>query len=622
MWKKIGITIGLLFLTVFLWNRWRTENVPQETITAGVDTQTLYASRCGICHDGASLEAPGIAALKLLPEETILSALKTGVMKNQAAMLSDKQHRELAAYISTVSGTDGASSVHKGLCAEADIGDDPIAHPQIDNWGIGVNNQRYYDQADLGLNAANVGQLELSWVFAFPNSSRARVQPTIAGNTLFTASQTGTIYALDRTTGCTRWTFQADEEIRSALVIGRDSNGRASRLYFGDFHATVYALDLDRKQLVWKKKIDDHPAATITGSLSLFEDRLYIPVSSLEIASAMDETYSCCSFRGSMVALNKEDGSMVWKTHTISEKPSQHGSNSEDVPILAPSGAPIWTAVTIDANRRCLYVGTGENYTRPATTTSDAILAFSLDEGKILWVQQTIAKDAWNGACVTLTSRANCPEDNGPDADFGAPPILVQREEGDLILAGQKSGHVYALDPDREGKIVWTQLVGRGGMMGGIHWGMATDGRTLFVGINDRGMYSLNEDKPKSPGMHAVNIANGELLWSTIEEDRCPALTVRGCGPGISAAITLTPEVVFGGTLDGYMKAYATDDGRELWAYDTKREYEAVNEVKAFGGAIDSDGPIVVGNQLFITSGYAKFGEKEGNVLLAFDVKK
>ncbi|RMG19991.1 MAG: dehydrogenase, partial [Bacteroidetes bacterium] len=596
MWKKIALILAsfltLVLVAGFFWIKWKNKYVPQESITAELGVQQLYETRCGICHGGGSPEAPGLDALKLLPRDRILQALKSGVMQNQAAMLSDEQHRQLADFISEASRVGETGSLSTGLCPEgAEAGADLAAFPRIDGWGMGLHNHRYYEA--VSIRADNVHRLKLSWVFAFPSASRARVQPTIAGNTLFTASQMGRVYALDRKTGCIRWTFQADAEIRSALVIGRDSSGRANRLYFGDFNATVYALDLRTRQLIWKRKIDEHPAATITGTLSLYEDRLYVPLSSTEIVSAADEHYACCSFRGAMVALNQADGSLLWKTHTIGETPRQQGTNSKGTPILAPSGAPIWTAVTIDAKRRCLYVGTGENYTRPTTLTSDAILAFSLDDGRILWAQQTIPRDAWNGACVTLTSRANCPEDNGPDADFGAPPILVQRPQGDLLLAGQKSGHVYALDPDQQGKIVWTQLVGRGGMMGGVHWGMATDGTTLYVPINDRGLYSLNPHKPKSPGMHALRVADGSFLWSTIEKDRCPPLTLRGCGPGISAAITLVPGVVFGGTLDGIMKAYATNDGRELWAFDTKKDFEAVNGVRAFGGAIDSDGPVV-----------------------------
>lgn len=623
MLKKLVIALGILvflLLAVFLWLKKSLEGSKYEGITKDLDAKTLYETRCNICHGGASPEAPSIEALKLLSSQTILIALSKGVMKNQAAMLTTEQHRALANYISEVDEDEVGAGVIKGLCVEDNWDNDRSSPLQINDWGLGHSNNRYYNSDDLRINADNVDQLELSWVFAFPNSSRARVQPTIAGNTLFTASQTGTIYALDRATGCIRWTFQAAEEIRSALVIGRDSHGVANRLFFGDFSAQVYAIDLITQELLWKVKVDEHPDATITGTLSAFEDKIYIPVSSTEIGTAADEQYACCTFRGSMVALNQADGSKAWKTYIIEETPTIQGQNSKGVNRIGPSGAPIWTAVSIDTARRVLYIGTGENYTRPVTTTSDAIIALSLDDGAIRWVQQMYPEDAWNGACVTLTSRANCPDNSGPDADFGAPPILISHQGRDLLLAGQKSGHVYALDPDEEGRVLWTNLVGRGGTMGGIHWGMATDGETLYVPINDRGLYNLNKEKEKSPGMHALNISDGSVLWSTIEEDRCPPMTLRGCGPGISAAITLIPQVVFGGTLDGYMKAYATEDGRELWSYDTKRDYDAVNEVRAFGGAIDSDGPIIVADQMFISSGYAKFGEKEGNVLLAFQL--
>ncbi len=624
MKKKILITLAIFFalmIAAFGWFYWQITHQTSETIISDLDTKTLFDARCGICHNGGATGAPLVSALKLMPADRILTAMTTGVMRNQAMALTDEQKQALATYLSDVDPSESKNEVVKGLCADGVTIEETATSPKIDGWGMGQRNQRYYNEPDLKINATNVGDLELDWVFAFPTASRARVQPTIAGNTLFTASQLGTIYALDRQTGCTRWTFQADAEVRSALVIERDSTNKASRLYFSDFNAFVYAVDLKTQKLLWKVKIDDHPNATITGTLSIFEDRLFVPVSSTEVLESADEKYACCTFRGSMVALNKADGAMVWKTYTIADEPSPAGENSEGTTIMGPSGAPIWTGVTIDTLRRTLYIGTGENYTRPVTLTSDAIIAFSLDDGAIKWVQQTMSGDAWNGACVTLFSRANCPENNGPDADYGAPPILVNSNGKDLILAGQKSGKVTAMDPDNNGAIVWQRQVGRGGTMGGVHWGMATDEKILYVPINDRGLYDLNPEIPKSPGMHAFNVADGKPLWATIEEDRCPALTLRGCGPGISAAITLTPGVVYGPALDGIMKAYATDDGRELWAFDARRDFEAVNGVKAFGGAFDSDGPVVVGNQLFVTSGYAKYAAKEGNVLLAFKVK-
>lgn len=618
MRKKILIILGIilaLLLGGYQWLKWQLTRGNMETITAELDTKTLFDTRCGICHGGGSLEAPTLESLKLFPKERIVYALKSGVMMNQSSMLTDEQHLALADYISEVDESE-INTVIKGLCTDETTAASDNPFPQIDDWGMGSHNKRYI--AETSINSSNVKNLELDWVFAFPNATRARVQPTVSGNTLYTASQMGTIYALDRHTGCIRWTFQADSEVRSALVIDRDSTGQAVTLFFSDFNASVYALNLRTKELLWKVKVDDHPNATITGTLALFEDKMFIPVSSLEVISAVDENYECCTFRGSLVSLNKSDGSLNWKSYTIDDTPSPHGHNEKGTTIMGPSGAPIWTSVTVDPVRRRLYVGTGENYSRPATGTSDAIIAFNADNGQKTWINQALADDAWNGACVTINSRANCPENNGPDADFGAPPILLNSTDGDIILAGQKSGYVYAMDPDNQGRTLWHNLIGRGGTMGGIHWGMATDGTTLYVPINDRGVYDLHKDIDPAPGLHAVDIVSGEKLWSTIEEDRCPPLTLRGCGPGLSAAITATPEVIFAGTLDGYFKAYAAKGGQELWSFDTKRAYDAVNGARAFGGAIDSDGPVIVDDQVFITSGYNRFAEKEGNVLLAF----
>lgn len=581
----------------------------------------VYQANCAACHSGPLSEVPKLASLKLLSKEAIITTLRTGVMRNQADRLSPEQHEQLAAFISASNETEATNVLVAGKCAAEESSETADAPPIIGNWGMGLENKRYYDADDLQITAENVSDLKLSWTFAFPNATRARAQPTIVGNTLYTASQHGTIYALDRKTGCIRWTFQAEAEIRSALVVGTDENGAASRLYFSDFSAKVYALDLKTKKLRWKRKVEDHHMATITGSLNVFENRLYVPVSSLEILSAFDEKYECCTFRGSMVALNADTGEQIWKTYTIPEEAKPNGKTSVGTTRMGPSGAPIWTSPTIDTQRKVLYFGTGENYSRPVSKTSDAIMALNLEDGKILWTQQMYADDAWNGACVYPPYGPNCPEYHGPDADFGAPPILITSGEKDILLVGQKSGDVYALDPDNNGETIWHELVGRGAIMGGVHWGMASNGQTLYVPINDQNDYPLHKDKPIQPGVHALNIVDGKRIWSTIEENRCDESSEWQCGPGISAAITATPEVLFAGALDGVLKAYDTQTGKALWAYDTDRDYEAVNGAKAFGGTIDSDGPVVTGRQLFITSGYAKFGEQPGNVLLAFELE-
>lgn len=619
MYKEavIGVCIflGITVLGACIQQEKAKQKSAQEIADTGLSAGgLLYDNKCAGCHSGLMEKAPSKEALELLPKESIMATLETGVMRNQAARLSKEEKEQIVDFIKA--GKELIPVVESGKCdnASADLTKTVMS---VSDWGMGLENRRFLDNKQI--NSQNVAQLSLSWVFAFPNSSRARVQPTVAGNTLFTASQHGTIYALDLRSGCIRWTFQADTEVRSALSIAYDENDQANRLYFSDFSAQVYALDLQTRELLWKVKVDDHPATTITGSLSLYKDRLYVPVSSLEIVSALDTAYQCCTFRGSVVALNSKNGEKIWKTYTISETATAQGTNKIGVPIIAPSGAPVWTRPTIDTARQVLYVGTGENYSRPTTKTSDAIIAMSLVDGKIQWVQQSIAKDAWNGAC-SVPNHPNCPDNTGPDADFGSPPMLLKSGDKELLIAGQKSGDVFALDPDNKGAIVWQRVVGRGGIMGGVHWGMASDGNILYVPINDYGTYELHKDKEASPGLHALNAWDGTELWSTIEKDRCEPVS-WACGPGITGAIIATPELVFAGALDGVFKAYDTQTGKELWAYDTKRSYEAVNGVKAFGGTIDSDGAVIVGRQLFINSGYAKFNEKAGNVLLAFEVQ-
>ena len=571
--------------------------------------QDIYKAQCAVCHDGTIKEAPRIEGLQLLSKEAIVKALKSGVMKLQGANLSEIEKESVAAFISKISPE--PSKVLFGICNQKTL---IASKPSISSWGMGLTNSRFISST--GINAENVSKLKLKWAFAFPEATRARSQPTIAGNTLFTSSPTGLVYALDIATGCIRWTFQADSEIRSAIVIGTDKNGLANTLFFGDFKANVYAFDLKTQTLLWKKRVDDHEVATITGTLTLYGDKLYVPVSSTEIVSAMNPKYECCTFRGSVTALSVNNGDIVWKTYTA-EGAKPQAKNTVGTQNFGPSGAPVWSSPTIDTKRKLLYIGTGENYSRPSSSMSDAILAMSLATGQIKWVQQTVNSDAWNGACP---GSPNCPENTGPDFDFGSPPILVNGVgQPDLLLAGQKSGMVYAINPDN-GEVIWQQRVGRGGVMGGIHWGMASNGKTLFVPINDRYAWPADSAKKALSGLYAVNISDGKILWSALEKNRCEPNIKWVCGPGLSAPITATPNLVFGGALDGLLQAYSARDGKVLWAFDTNREFISVNGVKGNGGGMDSSGSVVAVNQLFVNSGYAKFGEKAGNVLLCFEI--
>jgi polyvinyl alcohol dehydrogenase (cytochrome) len=279
---------------------------------------------------------------------------------------------------------------------------------------------------------------------------------------------------------------------------------------------------------------------------------------------------------------------------------------------LGPSGAGVWSSPTIDPKQHAVYVTTGDAYSDPVPRTSDAFLAFDMDTGKLLWSRQLTEGDAYNLGCPTGD---NCPEAKGPDFDFGCSPNLVDLPNGKrALIAGQKSGMVHAVDPDQQGEILWQTRVGKGGPLGGVQWGNASDGQNVYAAVSD---HFATKDPKEGGGMFALKIGTGEKVWST-QPPKCG--DKPGCSSAQSAAVTVIPGVVFSGSLDGHLRAYSTTDGRIIWDVDTAMDYKVVNGVKAKGGALDGPGPVVVGGILYVNSGYGIFGEMPGNVLLAFSL--
>jgi len=414
--------------------------------------------------------------------------------------------------------------------------------------------------------------------------------------------------------------------VRTPVVVSDWEAGdqaAAPRAYFGDILARAYAIDARTGKLIWITKVDEHPNATITGAPVLVDNKLYVPVSSLEVVVATDPAYACCTFRGSVVAIDIDSGDIVWKTYTIDEEPTEAGRTSADTRILAPSGAPIWTSPLVDKKRGRLYAGTGESYSSPAGSTSDAVIAFDMENGAILWVNQATAGDAWNVACLSdyTDNPANCPEENGPDFDFAAGMILMSLADGsDMLLAGQKSGDVMGIDPD-SGLTRWRTKVGRGGVQGGIHFGMASEGERLYVPINDM-IYPEDVTRYKfetapRPGIFAIDPATGKEIWAQPADDVCPSAN-SFCDPGISAAVTAVPGAVIAGHMDGRLRIYAANNGSVLWEFDTLRQFQTVSGETAQGGSMSGGGPAVADGMLYVNSGYGIYMHMPGNVLLAF----
>jgi len=509
------------------------------------------------------------------------------------------------------------------------------SQPQWNGWGADATQRRFQRAERAGLTAATVPRLTLEWAFGFPKAQMAYGQPTVAGNRIFVGSADGTVYALDADTGCAQWTFKAGAPVRTAMSVGPAGTGWA--VYFGDVQAYAYAVEAVSGALVWKTRIDVHPAARITGAPTLAGGRLYVPASSAEEALAANGKYPCCTFRGSLSALDASTGAVIWKSYTIPDEPKPTRKNRLDVQLTGPSGAAIWSSPTVDAEGGMVFVTTGDSYSDPAAATSDAFVAFDLKSGKLLWSHQATAEDAFTVDCdFPDAMRVNCPAPPGPDHDFGTSPILVKLANGRrALIAGQKSGVVHAVDPDRQGAILWQRRIGQGGRLGGIQWGMAADDRRVYAAVSDAQTTTpppggeggrpsifgvpLMLNPRAGGGLFALDLDTGEIAWHT-PHPGCG--TTPGCSPAQSAATTVIPGVVFSGGLDGHLRAYDTRDGRVIWDVDTARPFPTVNGVEAKGGSLDGSGPVVVNGTVYVNSGYLFAGHTPGNVLLAFSIRQ
>ena len=580
----------------------------------------IYQEHCSQCHEGNVPRAPHNIVFNMSQPEDILLALNEGVMKQQAAGLTAQQRLQVANYLA---GADDTSNIDRSMPMCASPPELADANPQsVSSWGVDERNHRFVSASTAGLGKDNVSQLELKWVFDFPGATRARSQPTIYDDVIYVGSQHGVVYALDLDTGCVHWSYKADAEVRSAISIAAPAKGKPLSLYFGDVAGNVYSLGGAGGELLWRTHLEDHANATITGSPRLYDGRLFVPLSSREWATAADPNYACCTFRGGIAAFDATDGKLLWKSYSIPEKPVDTGKrNPLDVPIIGPSGAPIWNSPTVDVKRGLLYAGTGESYTSPAHVNSDAVVAFDIETGKLIWSKQLTAHDAWNMSCF-IGSSYNCPEEDGPDMDIGAPPLLISLPSGkDILVVGQKNGFVYGMDPDNKGEIVWERKVGLGGYAGGIHWGMATDGTTVFAPNADTDFIG-RFDAERFPGVFALDAATGKQRWYTKAEEDCREEEKPACDAGVSAAATATPGLVFAGAFDGQLRVYDSNTGDVLWSYQTNRKYTSLAGREARGGSIESDGPIVYQGNVLVNSGYLFGSRVAGNVLLNFALPK
>jgi len=577
------------------------------------DGSALYKRDCAVCHDNsASSRAPNREALTERSPEAVVEALN-GIMRIPGSRLNAVERRALAEYLTGKKLGGDVTGSTTGRCPAQPPFRDPASGPQWNGWSPDLTNTVF--QPASGLTAADVPRLKLKWAFGFPDSNSAWGGITVVSGRLFTGSQNGTVYSLDAKTGCIYWTFSAVGGVRTPITIAQREPGKYSA-YFGDNSAFAYAVDAFTGEKLWSRKVEEHQVARITGQMRLYDGKLYVPMASYEETMGTSTNYECCTFRGSLTALDPKTGNVVWRTYTIPEPAKPRVKNKVGGQFWGPGGAAIWSSPTIDAKRGAIYVSTGNCYSGPFQPTCDAMMALDIKTGKVLWTMQPVSEppDVSIAGCGPRGQNRYCPDgeaEDGPDYDFGNPPILTKLPNGkDVIIIGQKSGLGFAMDPDEKGKVLWQYRAGEGSANGGMEWGSAVDSEHAYFPVADN-------YRPKPGGLHAVNLATGERVWFTpAPPPKCTG--GRTCNGAQAAAITVIPGVVFSGSNDGAMRAYSAQDGSILWEYDANHDFDTVNGVSGKGSSIVGAPPTIIGGMLYFNSGYGTHGGRPGNVLLAF----
>jgi polyvinyl alcohol dehydrogenase (cytochrome) len=488
---------------------------------------------------------------------------------------------------------------------------DDAANRQWPVSGQNLNDNRS-QPAEHVISPGNVGRLAPKWVFTTGGDVSAT--PTVADDAVYFPDWAGNLYAVDKNTGQQIWSAQISTYTGVTGDLSRSSPAVfGDELIFGDnqgnlgVHNGAWLIAVNRHtgELRWITQIESHPAAVVTGSAVVFGHVVYQGVSSGEEGLAANPAYSCCTFRGSVVAVDARSGRILWKTYDM---PDNHGATNQY------SGGAVWQEPVIDPRRHVLYAGTGNNYTvpmsvlvcqadNPAATNCaapddyfDTALALDLRTGAVRWSQRLWGYDAWTVACLVPGASINCPSPAGPDYDLGG-------SGGNLLpnLAGfgQKSGIYWGLNPIN-GSILWGTPVGGGGTLGGIEWGSATDGRRIYVAIADSSgsAYKLPSGQTITWGSWgALDPDTGKILWQ-IADPTSGALD--------TGSVSVANGVVYAGSLSGYMYALDAATGRILWSFSS-------------GGSV-IDGPSIVDGVVYWGSGYGRIGGTGNNKVYAFSL--
>ncbi|MGQ9426325.1 outer membrane protein assembly factor BamB family protein [Gilvimarinus sp. F26214L] len=595
--------------------------------------KAAYDQFCAACHNNPSeTRAPSIDNLKQMSAQSLRFALTEGVMRAQGSAVPAEKLNELIDWLAVpVSEDDWVAGM---MCGPDNREVNLNSEPSLTQFGVDLESSRFMSAGRAGLSSPDLKNLELAWAVAFPNVSSLRGIAPIVGTTMFYgANATGKLLALDTQSACVKWAYDAGTEISNSVAYGELGDSGKKALIFAVGRGLVQAVDAKTGKKLWESQAGHSPRAGITGAPVLYKDRVIVPLSASGVGTGANPKFECCDEHGAVAALDAETGEKLWTYHTMKNAEYTGRVSSTGVKQRGPSGAPIWSTPSIDVERGLVYATTGQNTSLPATKTSDAVLAIDIRTGKLKWGFQALENDVWHIGCRVPweKSNPNCPspeESVLKDYDFGGAAIIAKTKDGkDIILAGQKSGDVWALDPEKDGKLVWHNRFGQGTALGGVHWGMAMDGERLYVPISDPHINTSEEGWVPEPGMNAVDITTGKVLWRTPVEADCDngrKERYQLCEGryGLSATPLAIDQSVVAGSLDGKLYVFDGKSGEIVWEYDTLRDFETLNGIEGKGGSIDSHSIFAGNGMVFVSSGYGRFGQPAGNVLLAFRPRK
>ncbi len=421
--------------------------------------------------------------------------------------------------------------------------------------GQNITNWRY-QPAESSISPTTVSSLETKFQVLKPGGGDVSATPAVNDGNIYFPDWAGNLYSVNASTRSVNWSIKLSAITGIPNTISRNTPAvQGNSLILGTLNG-AWLLSINRKNrsLQWKTQLNSYPAAALTQSPVVYNNMIYVGVSSSEEAFATNPAYPCCTFRGSFLEVNLNSGAIMWKTYTAPDNGGQTGGYS---------GNAVWgSTAAIDPGRHLVYISTGNNYTVPAsvvadpttispTDYTDAMLALDMATGKVVWANSLMgitSLDTWTVACFTSQpGSGNCPSPKEPDYDFGQGPMLITATinglSRDLVVDGQKSGTFWAVDAET-GAVVWSTDTGSGSSLGGMEWGSATDGTRIYLANASGGFWE------------ALDPASGAVIWKTLDTSPYVVNGVKDIGP-----VSVANGVVYAGSLggsDGLSATYPT----------------------------------------------------------------